>query len=296
MTKIIDGKKASAEIKEELKFKSKELFEKTGVKPGLAVLLVGDDPASAIYVGSKEKTSKELGYFSIVERRDSSITQKEVLEIIDRWNTDPMIHGILVQSPLPKHINESEVVLAISPEKDVDGFHPENIGKLVLGLDGFAPCTPAGIMELLRRYEIETKGKHAVILGRSSIVGKPLANMLYQKKDGANAIVTICHTGAENPKKYVADADIVVAAMGVPRAIGPDDIKEGAVCIDVGINRVEDKTRPKGYRVVGDIDFDAVKDKCSAITPVPGGVGPMTIAMLMTNTYLSAKKSAGLAD
>jgi methylenetetrahydrofolate dehydrogenase (NADP+) / methenyltetrahydrofolate cyclohydrolase len=288
MTKIIDGKLISAEIKAELKDKTEKLLKEKNIQPGLAVLLVGDNPASQSYVSSKEKSSKELGFYSIVERLDASASQGKVLEIIDEWNHDPKIHGILVQLPLPSHINENTVIQSISPSKDVDGLHPASIGKLVLGIPSFIACTPAGIMELIQRYNIETSGKHVVVLGRSNIVGKPIANLLYQKKKEANAVVTICHTGAKDLRYFTKQADILIVAIGSPMAIKADDIKDGAVIIDVGINRIDDSSSQKGYKIVGDVDFDSVKDKCSAISPVPGGVGLMTITMLLSNTYKSA--------
>lgn len=288
MAFIIDGKVISAEIKGELKVKTKKLIEEKGIQPGLAVLLVGEDPASQSYVNSKEKFSQELGFKSIVLRKSADISEEEVLRIVSEWNNDPSIHGILVQLPLPKHINENKVIMSISPMKDVDGFHPESFGRLVIGLPGFVPCTPAGIMEMLKRSNIKVKGKHVVVVGRSNIVGKPIANLLYQKNPDANAVVTICHTGADDIKKYIKEADVLVAAVGVPEMIKGEDVKEGVIVIDVGINRVEDPSKPKGYRLTGDVHFESVKEKASAITPVPGGVGLMTVAMLMKNTYLSA--------
>jgi methylenetetrahydrofolate dehydrogenase (NADP+) / methenyltetrahydrofolate cyclohydrolase len=293
MTKIIDGKVISALIKAELKDKTENLIKEKGIQPGLAVLLVGDNPASQSYVSSKEKASNNLGFYSIVERLDTSATQDEVLEILDKWNKDTKIHGILVQLPLPSQICENTVIQAIKHTKDVDGLHPMSVGKLVMGIPTFIACTPAGIMELLKRYEIETSGKHVVVLGRSNIVGKPIANLLYQKKKVANSIVTICHTGAKDFSYFTRQADILIVAIGSPLAIKSEHIKEGSVVIDVGINRIEDNTTTKGYRLVGDVDFESVKDKCSAITPVPGGVGPMTITMLLNNTYKSA---AGLIN
>ena len=277
MTLIIDGKKISSEIKEE-----------KGIIPGLALLLVGEDPASKIYVSSKEKSCAMVGFNSTIKRLPESSTEEEVLAIVNEWNEDDSIHGILVQLPLPKHIDEQKVIMAISPNKDVDGFHPESFGRLVIGLPGFVSCTPAGIMELLKRSNIETKGKHTVVLGRSNIVGKPIANLLYQKRPDANSIVTICHTGTDDIKYYTKQADILIAAVGVPEIIKADYVKDGAVIIDVGINRVEDSTRERGYRLVGDVDYKDVFEKVSAITPVPGGVGPMTIAMLLSNTFKSA--------
>lgn len=286
---IIDGKKISTEIKEELKNKTLKLKEEYNVVPGLALLLVGDNPSSQVYVSSKEKACKEIGFKSIVIHLPEQTSESEVLSYIDQWKNDKTIHGILVQLPLPKHIDENRIIQSIPPSKDVDGFHPENIGRLVIGLPGFIPCTPAGIMELIKRFKIETKGKHVVVVGRSNIVGKPIANLLYQKKENANSIVTICHTATNDLSYYTKQADILITAIGVPRLIKAKDVKDGVVVIDVGINRVEDKTKEKGYRLVGDVDFEDVAPKTYAITPVPGGVGLMTIAMLLTNTYLSAK-------
>lgn len=288
MTLIIDGKQISAEIKQELALKTQQLRATRGIQPGLGLLLVGENPASQVYVRSKAKACEELGYHSVTITKPADITEDEVLRIVAEFNADPLIHGILVQLPLPKHINEQKVLLSIDPRKDVDGFHPMNTGRLVAGLPCFAPCTPAGIMEMIIRSKIETKGKHAVVVGRSNIVGKPIANMLYQKAEGANAIVTIAHTAAPDVSYYTKQADILVAAVGVPHAITADMVKEGAVVIDVGINRIADPSAKSGSRLVGDVDYDAVFAKVQAITPVPGGVGPMTIAMLMSNTYRSA--------
>ncbi|MFC2130744.1 bifunctional methylenetetrahydrofolate dehydrogenase/methenyltetrahydrofolate cyclohydrolase FolD [Bacteroidota bacterium] len=288
MTKIIDGKAIAAEIRAELKEKTEILNKNENIQPGLAVLLVGEDPASNVYVNMKEKACLEIGYKSIVLRKSADITEEEVLKIVNDWNNDPSVHGILVQLPLPRHINENKVILSISPMKDVDGFHPESFGRLLIGLPGFVSCTPAGIMELLKRTEINMKGKHVVVVGRSNIVGKPVANLLYQKNPDANAVVTICHTGADDITKYTKQADVLIAAVGVPELIKAEDVKEGVVVIDVGMNRVEDSTKTKGYRLTGDVDFNNVKEKAFAITPVPGGVGPMTIAMLLVNTFKSA--------
>jgi methylenetetrahydrofolate dehydrogenase (NADP+)/methenyltetrahydrofolate cyclohydrolase len=288
MTLVLEGKSISLQIKEELKEKTANLVNLGYNPPGLAVLLVGENPASQAYVKSKEKSCLDLGYYSIVHRVDATISENEVLEIIEDWNNRDDIHGILVQLPLPKHIDENKVILKILPSKDVDGFHPENFGRLVIGLDAHYPCTPAGIIELLKRYNIETKGKHAVVLGRSNIVGKPILNLMYQKHL-ANSVVTIVHTGTKDFKYYTKQADILIAAIGVPKMIKSDDIKEGCVIIDVGINRI-DADNEKGYKIVGDVDYEDVFEKCAAITPVPGGVGLMTIAMLMQNTYNSALK------
>lgn len=289
MAQIIDGKKISEDIKSEIKERTKLLLENKGIKPGLAVLLVGDDAASSIYVNSKAKACEALGFHSVVKLLPADTREEEVIEIINEWNNNDEIHGILVQLPLPKQINETRVLLTIKPSKDVDGFHPENVGRLVVGLPGFVSCTPAGIFELLRRSNIDISGKHAVVVGRSNIVGKPIANILYQKKPNANAVVTICHTGAKDLSYYTKQADVIIAAVGKAEVIKPEDVKDGVVVIDVGINRIEDSNSPKGYRIVGDVDFEGVSQKASAITPVPGGVGPMTIAMLMYNTLLSAE-------
>lgn len=288
MTLIIDGKAIAADIRKELKEKTEIYFGEKGIKPGLAVLQVGENPASKVYVNMKEKACLEVGFKSIVKRVPVETSEEEVLNIVNKWNNDDSIHGILVQLPLPKHIDENKVILSISPKKDVDGFHPESFGRLLIGLPGFVPCTPAGIMELLKRSNVNLKGKHVVVVGRSNIVGKPIANLLYQKNPYANAIVTICHTGADDITQYTKQADVLIAAVGVPELIKADDVKEGVVVIDVGVNRVDDDSKPKGYRLTGDVDFESVKEKASAITPVPGGVGPMTIAMLLMNTYKSA--------
>lgn len=288
MEKIIDGKKISQEIREEILIKAKLFSDATRVVPGLALMIVGNDPASEIYVNMKAKTCGQLGFFSLIERLPESITQDEVLNTIKEWNGRADIHGILVQMPLPKHISDIEVIKAINPDKDVDGFHPVNVGKLVAGIPCLQACTPAGIMELLKRSNVNMKGKHAVVLGRSNIVGKPIANLLYQKNKDANAIVTICHTAAEDISYFTRQADVLIAAAGAPEIIKRDMIKNGCVIIDVGTNRVEEPGTEKGYRLTGDVDFNDVYDKVSLITPVPGGVGPMTITMLMYNTLEAA--------
>lgn len=286
---IIDGKKISAEIREEIKRKAAALAAQ-GTTPGIAVILVGDNPASVSYVTAKERACAETGIRSFMTRMPSGTTQKELLSEIERLNVDERVHGILVQLPLPKHIDESAVIRAILPEKDVDGFHPVNLGKLLLGDDdAFISCTPAGIMELLRRSGVDPSGKHAVVLGRSNIVGKPVANLLLQKKAGANATVTICHTGTTEAGKFTREADILIVAAGRPHTVTADMVKPGAVVIDVGVNRILDSSRKSGFRLVGDVDFEAVSAVASLITPVPGGVGPMTISMLLSNTLKSAK-------
>lgn len=291
--KIISGTETARQIREELKQEIASLKEKHNLVPGLVTVLVGADPASQVYVGAKEKTSKELGIYS--ERYDipAETTQAELLALIDRLNKDPKIHGILVQLPLPKHIKETEILFAIDPKKDVDGFHPVNVGKLMIGEADYLPCTPHGIQQLLVRSGIEISGAEVVILGRSNIVGKPIANILLQKKEGANATVTVCHTGTRDIKFHTRRADILIVAAGRPKAVTADMVKEGVVVIDVGVNRIG-KT-PEGKSILaGDVDFEAVKEKASAITPVPGGVGPMTITMLMLNTVKAAKVAAGL--
>ncbi len=282
---LIDGKKTAQEIRNELKTDIQKLRDEGKNVPGLVAILVGDDPASKIYVKSKGKACNEIGMRTKTEEIPSSISEKELLNIIESYNNNPDYHGILVQLPLPEHISEDKIIEAISPKKDVDGFHPVSVGKLVIGKDTFRSCTPAGIQELLIRYKIETKGKHVVVLGRSNIVGKPIANIMLQKKEHANSIVTICHSAAPDVSYYTKQADILIAAIGVPEFVKADMVKEGVVVIDVGINRVEDSSKPKGYRLTGDVAFDEVAEKASYITPVPGGVGPMTIAMLLKNTY-----------
>jgi len=288
MSKILYCKEIAETIKQEIKLNTEKLIADKGITPGLAILLVGDNPGSKVYVNSKERTCKELGFYSVVRREQASFSEEEVLNVVNEWNKDDRIHGILVQLPLPKHIDEQKVIKAILPQKDVDGFHPENTGRLVIGLDSLLPCTPAGIMEVIKREKIETKGKHVVVVGRSNIVGKPITNLLYQKNENANAIVTICHTAAKDLKYYTRQADILVAAMGAPEVITDDYLKDGVVIIDVGYNRVEDANDLKGYRIAGDVHFESAKEKASIITPVPGGVGLMTIAMLMLNTYKAA--------
>jgi len=291
---LIKGAEVAAQIREELKKEIAELKSKHNVVPGLVTVLVGADPASQVYVGAKEKTSKELGIYS--ERYDlpEQTTQKELLALIDKLNKNPKIHGILVQLPLPKHLNEEEVLYAIDSKKDVDGFHPVNVGKLMIGQPDYMPCTPAGIQQLLIRSGTKIEGAEVVVVGRSNIVGKPIANILLQKRDGANATVTICHTRTKDMAFHTKRADILIVAAGKPKAITADMVKDGVVVIDVGVNEIG-KTA-EGKRILcGDVDFDAVKEKAKAITPVPGGVGPMTITMLMMNTVRAAKLAAGIA-
>jgi methylenetetrahydrofolate dehydrogenase (NADP+)/methenyltetrahydrofolate cyclohydrolase len=291
---LIKGAEIAAQIRQELQKEITELKEKHNVVPGLVTVLVGADPASQVYVGAKEKTSQELGIYS--ERYDipAETTQEELLKLIDKLNKDPKIHGILVQLPLPKHLNEEEILYAIDPKKDVDGFHPVNVGKLMIGEPDYMPCTPAGIQQLLIRSGTQIEGAEVVIVGRSNIVGKPIANILLQKAPGANATVTICHTRTRDISFHTKRADILIVAAGKPKAVTADMVKEGVVVIDVGVNQIG--TTPDGKRILaGDVDFDTVKEKAKAITPVPGGVGPMTITMLMMNTVRAAKLAAGLA-
>jgi methylenetetrahydrofolate dehydrogenase (NADP+)/methenyltetrahydrofolate cyclohydrolase len=287
---IIDGKQVAADMREELKKEVAKLKEQ-GVVPGLGVILVGEDPASKSYVTAKERTCEEIGIYSDDNRLPAETAQKELMALVQKMNKDPKIHGILVQLPLPKHLNETEVLLAIDPVKDVDGFHPMNVGKMVVGEEAFLPCTPHGVIQLLIRSGVKIEGAEVVIVGRSNIVGKPLANMLIQKKPNRNATVTVCHTCTKNIASHTRRADILIAAAGQPNTITADMVKEGVVVIDVGVNRVDDPTKKQGFRLVGDVDFETVKEKASLITPVPGGVGPMTITMLMYNTVEAARRT-----
>jgi methylenetetrahydrofolate dehydrogenase (NADP+)/methenyltetrahydrofolate cyclohydrolase len=298
--KIIDGKQVAQEMRAEIKTEVEKLAAE-GITPGLVTILVGEDPASKSYVTAKQKTSKELGFYSCQDTQSADITEDVLLALVDKYNQDPKIHGILVQLPLPKHIDETKVLLAIDPDKDVDGFHPINVGKLMIGEANFLPCTPAGIQQLLIRSGTEMEGAEVVVVGRSNIVGKPIANILLQKQKGANATVTICHTRTKDMAAHTKRADVLIVAAGIPNAVTADMVKDGAVVIDVGVNRVGEKPSKKtpGKMVAileGDVDFDAVKEKASAITPVPGGVGPMTITMLMYNTLKSAKLANGLGE
>ncbi|MEW5949018.1 MAG: bifunctional methylenetetrahydrofolate dehydrogenase/methenyltetrahydrofolate cyclohydrolase FolD [Thermodesulfobacteriota bacterium] len=292
--KIISGTEIARQIRAELKEEVANLKAKHDITPGLATVLVGEDPASKVYVGQKEKACKELGIYS--ERIDlpGNTTEADLLALIDRLNHNPKINGILVQLPLPKHINETKVLYAIDPGKDVDGFHPVNIGKLMIGTKCFLPCTPHGIQELLIRSGVETAGAEVVVVGRSNIVGKPIANMLIQKGKGADATVTVCHTRTKNMAFHTRRADILIVAAGRPKTVTADMVKEGVVVIDVGVNRIGQT--PEGKAILaGDVDFDSVKEKASAITPVPGGVGPMTITMLMQNTVEASKEQGHVA-
>ncbi len=271
-----------------------EQLKAAGHTPGLAVVLVGDDPASKAYVGAKDRKCQELGLHSVKIEKPADISQDELLGLIDELNADDSIHGILVQMPLPGDLDEDEVILRIAPEKDVDGLHPQNVGKLAMeDPTGFAPCTPSGCQRMLIESDIDTEGKHVVVVGRSLLVGKTLALLMMAKGQGANSTVTVAHSRTQDLPALTRQADILVAAIGRADFIGPDHVKDGAVVIDVGINRVDDDTKKRGYRLVGDVDFEAVKDKCSAITPVPGGVGKMTIAMLMANTIRACKLASG---
>ena len=290
MSNIIDGKAIAAQINTETAEAVAGMIEKNNLRPGLAVILIGEDPASKVYVGMKEKKCLELGIHSEKIVMDKNATMEEVLELIDRLNKAPEIHGILVQSPPPPQIDEDKVVAAINPGKDVDCFHAENVGKMLIGKrDGFFPCTPYGVMLLLERSGVDVCGKHAVVLGRSNIVGKPMAALLMQKAAGANATVTVCHSRTPNIADFTRQADILIAAIGFPEFVKGDMVKDGVVVIDVGMNRVDDPAAKRGYKLVGDVEFDSVAEKASLITPVPGGVGPMTIAMLMQNTLKACR-------
>lgn len=291
--RLIDGVALGKTIRAEVAAEVAGLKGK-GVVPGLAVVLVGEDPASKAYVGSKEKACLEAGMHSVKVTKPATLSEAELLEIVDQLNHDPAVHGILVQLPLPKHINTEKVLLRLDPAKDVDGFHPVNVGKLVIGdPTALRPCTPWGVIQMLRRYDIETRGAHAVVIGRSTIVGKPMANLLIQTGPGGDATVTVCHSRTRDLPAVARSADILIAAIGRAEFVTRDMVKPGAVIIDVGINRVDDPSRPKGYRLTGDVAFDECAEVASAITPVPGGVGPMTIAMLMANTLQAMKQVAG---
>ena len=285
---LIDGARIARSVRDDVA-RDVTALRGRGITPGLTVVLVGDDPASAVYVRSKGKACDEAGMASETIRLPATTSQEELLRHVDRLNADAMVHGILVQMPLPKHIDPDTVLRRISPSKDVDGFHPINVGKLLIGeKDGFAPCTPAGVQEMLVRTGIDTRGMECVVVGRSNIVGKPMAALLVQDRPGANATVTICHRHTRNLAEHTRRADLIIAAAGRPGVVTRDMVKRGAVVIDVGINRVADPTARNGYRLVGDVDFEGVREVASHITPVPGGVGPMTIAMLLRNTVKAA--------
>lgn len=292
---IIDGKIVAQKVHEETAKETRLLKEKYNLQPGLAVVLIGEDPASQIYVNMKEKKSKELGFYSDKIVLDKDVTMREVLHLIERLNDDPKVHGILVQSPTPSQLDEGKVIETINYSKDVDCFNAINVGKMLIGkTDGFYPCTPYGVMKLLEYYNINPKGKHVVIIGRSNIVGKPLMALLVQKAKGADATVTVCHSRTVDMKHYTMQADILISAIGQPEFIKADMVKNGAVIIDVGINRIKDHSSKSRYKLVGDVAFDEVSKKASFITPVPGGVGPMTIAMLMKNTVKACKLQNGI--
>ncbi len=290
MAKILNGTEISIIIREEIAQRVAKLSQQ-GITPGLGVILVGDDPASHIYVGMKEKACEKAGIYSRSQRLSADSSQDKVLQCLEEYNNDSNIHGILIQHPLPDGMDEPYIFCRIVPHKDVDGFHPVNVGKLLIGQEGFVPCTPLGVIEMLIRSGYSPEGKHVVIVGRSTIVGKPLAALLMQKNKRANATVTVCHSRTNNLHTITKSADILIAAIGVPGFITGDMVKEGAVVIDVGVNRVTDSTREKGYKIVGDVDFDEVEPIVEAISPVPKGVGPMTITMLLHNTTLSAEIS-----
>lgn len=288
--RLIKGGEISKQIREEITKEIEELKEKHGVTPGLATILVGEDPGSKVYVGQKEKACNNLGIYSARTDLPEDTSEADLLDLVKKLNGDPKIHGILVQLPLPKHIDAAKVIYAIDPNKDVDCFHPVNVGKLMVGAGVFLPCTPHGIVELLRRSNVTTEGKHVVVVGRSNIVGKPMTNLMLQPSPGGNATVTICHTGTKDLATHTRMADILIVAVGNPKTITADMVKEGVVVIDVGVNRVG-KTEEGKAILVGDVDFDGVQEKAEAITPVPGGVGPMTITMLMKNTVVAARAS-----
>ncbi len=287
---LIDGKQTAADIKAEIAAEVEQMLAQGKRRPHLAAILVGDDGASQTYVNNKVKACEVCGFRSTLIRLDASTTQEELMEHIQRLNNDPEVDGFIVQLPLPKHINEQAVIEAIDPSKDVDGFHPVNVGRMSIGLPCFLPATPAGIMELLKRYNVPTRGKRCVVLGRSNIVGKPMAMLMMQKGTPGDATVTVCHSATENLKDIAREADILIAALGKPGFVTEDMVKEGATVIDVGTTRVPDATRKSGFRLSGDVDFENVAPKCAFISPVPGGVGPMTIVSLMLNTLRAGKQ------
>lgn len=290
---LIDGKKTSAEIKKEIAAEVESMTARGIRRPHLAAILVGHDGGSETYVANKVKSCAECGFTSTLLRFEDDITEQQLLAEVAKLNENPDIDGFIVQLPLPAHIDEQKVIEAVSPDKDVDGFHPVNVGRLSIGLPGFKSATPAGIIELLRRYGISTRGKHVVVIGRSNIVGKPIASLLMQKGNTGDATVTVCHSHTQNLKDIVRSADIIIAALGKPGFVTADMVKDGATVIDVGTTRVPDASRKSGFRLCGDVDFENVAPKCEFITPVPGGVGPMTIVSLMLNTLQAAKQSRG---
>ncbi|MGE0088960.1 MAG: bifunctional methylenetetrahydrofolate dehydrogenase/methenyltetrahydrofolate cyclohydrolase FolD [Bacteroidales bacterium] len=286
---IIDGNKISAEIKEEIALEVQQMKNKGEKIPHLAAVIVGHDGGSETYVGHKEKACKQVGFDSTVFRFEETITEKELLDLVAKLNNDPAIDGFIMQLPLPKHISEQKVIEAIDPKKDVDGFHPINLGRMVIGLPAYISATPAGILELIKRYDIETSGKNVVVIGRSNIVGKPISILLSQKANPGDATVTLTHSRTKNLKEIVSKADIIIAALGQPEFLTAEMVKEGAVVIDVGITRVKSETTKSGWKLIGDVKYDEVSKKASFITPVPGGVGPMTIVSLLQNTLKAAK-------
>lgn len=293
---ILDGKKVSNQIKDEIAQEVSVMKAKGEKVPHLAAVLVGDDGASLTYVGSKVRACERIGFESTLVKMPETTTEAELLQKIDELNTDPSIDGFIVQLPLPAHIDEQKVLLAVDPDKDVDGFHPANFGKMALEMESFIPATPFGIMELLDRYKVETSGKHTVVIGRSHIVGRPMSILMSRKGNPGNSTVTLTHSRTQDLEKFTKDADIIISALGVPNFLKADMVKDGVTVIDVGITRVPDETTPKGYRIVGDVDFENVSKKAGFITPVPGGVGPMTIAMLLKNTLLARKRRMNQKD
>lgn len=291
---VLDGKALAERIREELKADVDAIRQAGGKIPHLAAVLVGEDPASQVYVRNKVRSCEQVGFRSSLIRKPETITQEELLDIVKQLNEDPDVDGYIVQLPLPNHLDEEAVNLAIDPRKDVDGFTPVNIGRMTLGLDAYLPATPNGIMVMLERYGIETSGKEVVVLGRSNIVGTPMAILLSRKRSPGNATVTICHSRTTNMKEHTLRADILIAAIGIPEIVTTDMVKEGAIIIDVGINRVDDSSRKRGYRLAGDVDYAGLKDKVSAMTPVPGGVGPMTVVSLLLNTLKASKRGPGV--
>ena len=293
--KILSGNEVAKQMRAEMTAEVEQLKKEHEVVPGLAVVLVGDNPASVSYVKGKRKACDEIGIHSVEHKFDADLPEADLLKLIGELNGDPAINGILVQLPLPKHIDENKVLNAIDPSKDVDGFHPVNLGKMLIGERCFLPCTPHGVQQLILRSGIDISGKHVVVVGRSNIVGKPVANILFQKKEGANATVTVCHTGTKDMGYFTRQAEILIVAAGRPNTVTADMVSEGVVVVDVGVNRVPDKSKKSGFRLAGDVDYDGVSQKASAISPVPGGVGPMTITMLLHNTIQSAKMAHGIA-
>ncbi len=292
--RILDGKELAADMRAEMKLEVARLKQEHDLVPCLAVVLVGDNPASVSYVKGKQKACKEVGLDSRELKFDADLSEAELLRVVVELNGDDEIDGILVQLSLPEGIDEDRILNAIDPDKDVDGLHPVNLGRLMRGEEGFQPCTPRGVQEILVRSGIEVEGRHVVVVGRSTLVGRPVANILTQKSAGANATVTICHTGTRDLVSFTRQADILIVAAGRPRTITAEMVKEGATVIDVGVEQVADSSRKRGYRLVGDVDFDGVREKAGAITPVPGGVGPMTITLLLSNTILAAKRARAL--